>query len=204
MAAAAALNGKLTDVRKYPNSQSTASVSLEITSSVDFVNTAAKPSSLPATRDAPISTLEKTTPPVPVKVPTFTVLKGIAAPLENENIDTDVIISAKFLTSVKRTGFGKHLFHALRFSPHTGEKTDFVLNNAPYDKSSIIVCTGANFGCGSSREAAPWSLWVTNRMAYTLSLIFALTGKSLELNVSLHQALRKFLRIIASRMGYFL
>ncbi|KAF8525559.1 aconitase family-domain-containing protein [Hysterangium stoloniferum] len=158
MAAAAALNGKLTDVRKYPHSKSTGSISLEITNSADFVDRAANPTTLPATRDAPISISAKTTSPASVNVPKFTVLKGIAAPLEKENIDTDVIISVQFLTGIKRTGFGKHLFHALRFSPQTGEKTDFVLNNAPYDKSSIIVCTGANFGCGSSREAAPWSL----------------------------------------------
>jgi len=91
-------------------------------------------------------------------VPKFTVLKGVAAPLHMANVDTDMIIPKQFLKTLKRTGLGGALFHTLRTDPRTGKRTDFVLNREPYDHASILVCDGANFGCGSSREHAPWSL----------------------------------------------
>ena len=87
----------------------------------------------------------------------FTKLKGIAAPLPMMNIDTDMIIPKQFLKTIKRTGLGKNLFHELRYDLQGNVKNDFVLNWDPY-KSSCILITGDNFGCGSSREHAPWSL----------------------------------------------
>ena len=87
----------------------------------------------------------------------FTNLKGIAAPLPMMNIDTDMIIPKQFLKTIKRSGLGKNLFHELRYDLQGNVRNDFVLNWDPY-KSSLILITGANFGCGSSREHAPWSL----------------------------------------------
>lgn len=75
-----------------------------------------------------------------------------------ENVDTDMIIPKQFLKTLKRTGLGNGLFDTLRKDPKTGEPTDFVLNRKPFDKAVILVVTGPNFGCGSSREHAPWSL----------------------------------------------
>jgi 3-isopropylmalate dehydratase len=91
-------------------------------------------------------------------MPKFTVVKGIAAPLHMDNVDTDMIIPKQFLKTLKRTGLGGALFWTLRKDPRTGEPTEFVLNRQPYNRSSILVVTGPNFGCGSSREHAPWSL----------------------------------------------
>tara|TARA_B100001057_G_scaffold361592_1_gene364053 strand:- start:3 stop:608 length:606 start_codon:yes stop_codon:yes gene_type:complete len=87
----------------------------------------------------------------------FKIIKGIAAPLPMINIDTDMIIPKQFLKTIKRSGLGKNLFHELRYDLNGNLRNDFVLNWDPYKKSSILV-TGANFGCGSSREHAPWSL----------------------------------------------
>ena len=86
----------------------------------------------------------------------FTTLTGVAAPLPMVNVDTDKIIPARFLKTIKRTGLAKGLFAALRFDAE-GKPTDFVLNRKPYDKAEILVA-GENFGCGSSREHAPWAL----------------------------------------------
>ena len=87
----------------------------------------------------------------------FTKLKGIAAPLPMMNIDTDMIIPKQFLKTIKRSGLGKNLFHELRYDLQGNVKNDFVLNWDPY-KSACILIAGENFGCGSSREHAPWSL----------------------------------------------
>ena len=87
----------------------------------------------------------------------FTTLSGIAAPLPMINIDTDKIIPKQFLKTIKRSGLGKNLFHELRYDLQGNKKNDFVLNWDPY-KSAKILVTGQNFGCGSSREHAPWSL----------------------------------------------
>jgi 3-isopropylmalate/(R)-2-methylmalate dehydratase small subunit len=86
----------------------------------------------------------------------FTTLTAIAAPLPMVNVDTDKIIPARFLKTIKRTGLAKGLFAALRYDEE-GKATDFVLNRKPYDKAEILVA-GENFGCGSSREHAPWAL----------------------------------------------
>lgn len=87
----------------------------------------------------------------------FTQLSGIAAPLPITNVDTDMIIPKQFLKSIKRTGFGVNLFDEMRYTADGAEIADFVLNKAPYRNASILVA-GENFGCGSSREHAPWAL----------------------------------------------
>ena len=87
----------------------------------------------------------------------FTKLRGVAAPLNMINIDTDKLIPKQFLKTIKRTGLGKHLFNEMRFNEDGSEKQDFVLNQSAYREASIIVA-GDNFGCGSSREHAPWAL----------------------------------------------
>jgi 3-isopropylmalate/(R)-2-methylmalate dehydratase small subunit len=87
----------------------------------------------------------------------FTTLTGIAAPLPLANVDTDKIIPARFLKTIKRSGLGQHLFNTLRFRPDGTEREDFVLNQEPYRKSEILIAH-ENFGCGSSREHAPWAL----------------------------------------------
>ena len=90
--------------------------------------------------------------------PKFTTLKGIAAPMEKANVDTDAIIPKQFLKTIKRTGLGSALFHPMRYEEDGSENPDFVLNQEPYRHTKILVVTGANFGCGSSREHAPWAL----------------------------------------------
>ena len=87
----------------------------------------------------------------------FTVLSGIAAPMDMMNVDTDMIIPKLHLRTIKRTGLGKVVFDELRFNTDGSEKPDFVLNREPYRHASILVA-GDNFGCGSSREHAPWAL----------------------------------------------
>ena len=87
----------------------------------------------------------------------FTVLTGIAAPMPQANIDTDKIIPARFLKSIERSGFGKNLFANYRYMPDGSENPDFVLNQEPYRKAEVLIAF-ENFGCGSSREHAPWAL----------------------------------------------
>jgi 3-isopropylmalate/(R)-2-methylmalate dehydratase small subunit len=87
----------------------------------------------------------------------FTELTAIAAPLNLANVDTDKIIPARFLKTIKRSGLGVSLFSALRYNDDGSEKPDFVLNQPQYRKAEILVA-GENFGCGSSREHAPWAL----------------------------------------------
>ncbi len=87
----------------------------------------------------------------------FTTVTGVAAPLPAVNMDTDKIIPARFLKTIKRTGLGASLFNDLRFETDGGEKPEFVLNQAPYRDAKVLV-VGDNFGCGSSREHAPWAL----------------------------------------------
>lgn len=87
----------------------------------------------------------------------FTTLTGIAAPMAMINIDTDMIIPKQFLKTIKRTGLGENLFFEMRYDGKGGEIGDFVLNRPAYRGAQILVA-GANFGCGSSREHAPWAL----------------------------------------------
>ncbi len=87
----------------------------------------------------------------------FTNLKSIPSYLSLQNIDTDMIIPKQFLKTIKRTGLGKSLFYEMRYDENGQENKNFILNNEPYNKSKILL-TGKNFGCGSSREHAPWAL----------------------------------------------
>ena len=87
----------------------------------------------------------------------FNILKGIPANLPMINIDTDMIIPKQFLKTIKKTGLGKSLFFEMRYDDNGNKINGFVLNQEPYNSSSILL-TGKNFGCGSSREHAPWAL----------------------------------------------
>jgi 3-isopropylmalate dehydratase len=101
-------------------------------------------------------------------MPKFVNLKGIAAPMDIQNIDTDMIIPKQYLKTIKRTGLGYAAFAEIRYEnsvevaakgPEVGiEKEDFVLNQAPYRDNAVIIVAGDNFGCGSSREHAPWAI----------------------------------------------
>jgi len=87
----------------------------------------------------------------------FTTLTSVAAPMPVINVDTDMIIPKQFLKTIKRTGLGKSLFYEMRYNEDGSENTDFVLNKSAYRGANILVA-GDNFGCGSSREHAPWAL----------------------------------------------
>ena len=87
----------------------------------------------------------------------FTTLTAIAAPLPLANVDTDKIIPARFLKTIKRTGLGVHLFDTLRYDGEGRERPEFVLNTPPYREAEVLIAH-ENFGCGSSREHAPWAL----------------------------------------------
>ncbi|MGH6939930.1 3-isopropylmalate dehydratase small subunit [Hypericibacter sp.] len=87
----------------------------------------------------------------------FNKLEGVAAPLNMINVDTDMIIPKQFLKTIRRTGLGKALFDEMRYKQDGSENPDFVLNKPAYRQAQILV-TGENFGCGSSREHAPWAL----------------------------------------------
>ncbi|KAF8339217.1 aconitase [Cantharellus anzutake] len=163
MAAAAALTGKLTDVRIFLKKGSNLDqTKLKVTSAFDYLTDEVLPPPKPVPlSDSPANSTETDSVSVAATssaVPPFTIVKGVSAPLDIANVDTDMIIPKQFLKTLKRTGLGDALFHTLRKDPKTGEATEFVLNRSPYDKAVILVCTGPNFGCGSSREHAPWSL----------------------------------------------
>ncbi len=87
----------------------------------------------------------------------FTTLTGVAAPLPMMNVDTDMIIPKQFLKTILRSGLGKNLFDEMRYDSQGAEKPDFVLNRPAYRKAVVLIA-GGNFGCGSSREHAPWAL----------------------------------------------
>ena len=87
----------------------------------------------------------------------FNKVKGIPAYLQIVNIDTDMLIPKQFLKTIKRTGLGKNLFYEMRYDEKGIKNDQFILNQSPYDKSKILIA-GKNFGCGSSREHAPWAL----------------------------------------------
>ena len=87
----------------------------------------------------------------------FKTLTAIAAPLPIENVDTDAIIPKQFLTTIKRTGWRDELFYEMRYTVDGKKIEDFVLHTPPFDKAQILI-SGINFGCGSSREHAPWAL----------------------------------------------
>lgn len=87
----------------------------------------------------------------------FTKITAIAAPLAIDNIDTDMIIPKQFLTTIKRSGLGENLFYEMRYDENDVKQNDFILHRVPFDQAKILL-SGDNFGCGSSREHAPWAL----------------------------------------------
>jgi 3-isopropylmalate dehydratase large subunit/3-isopropylmalate dehydratase small subunit len=161
MAAAAAIVGKLADVRKIAENATPAKASpkLDITPLVEDVDS---DEDLDRIMDLPQdgSDVHAHGGPGPTTagLPKFTTLKGIAAPMEKANVDTDAIIPKQFLKTIKRTGLGGALFHPMRYKEDGSDNPDFVLNQEPYRHAKILVVTGVNFGCGSSREHAPWAL----------------------------------------------
>ncbi|KAL2206460.1 3-isopropylmalate dehydratase [Sarocladium strictum] len=170
MAAAAALAGKLADVRNLSQYTDSPHVAAQITpSGKAHVDERVEESAeeLEAIADQPEDSQPHTNTSAAAAaagsgdsagLPKFLSWKGIAAPLEKSNVDTDAIIPKQFLKTIKRTGLGSALFHAWRFNEDGSENSSFVLNQEPYRSAKILVCTGDNFGCGSSREHAPWAL----------------------------------------------
>lgn len=163
-AAACAIVGKLTDVRKLADANFTPRKASPQPTKVkphvdDRVET--DDADREMITDQPEDSFPSTNTTAPsssVGLPKFTTLKGIAAPLERANVDTDAIIPKQFLKTIKRTGLGTALFNDLRYNNDGSERPDFILNQDIYRKSKILVVTGPNFGCGSSREHAPWAL----------------------------------------------
>ena len=161
MAAAAAIVGKLADVRKLTEHNPTPSKvapKTELTPEISDIDT---DDDIERLLDLPEDNqphANSSTASSSGGQPKFTTLKGIAAPMERSNVDTDAIIPKQFLKTIKRTGLGSALFYALRFNEDGSEKPDFLLNKEPYRHAKILVVTGPNFGCGSSREHAPWAL----------------------------------------------
>ncbi|KAH7562954.1 aconitase family-domain-containing protein [Bipolaris maydis] len=165
MAAAAAIVGNLADVRKLAlqtPGQAKSSPKIKLDAHVEP----------PASRENSHKIMDQPTPEpqhttsntastggVPFGISMFKTLRGYAAPMDIANVDTDAIIPKQFLKTIKRSGLGNALFHAWRYEPGTDkENPSFVLNKEPYRSAKILVCTGPNFGCGSSREHAPWAL----------------------------------------------
>ncbi|KOS17957.1 3-isopropylmalate dehydratase [Escovopsis weberi] len=170
MAAAAAIVGKLADVRKLysytasphiqagvaPSSTTTATEEAHVDERVDDSDEREAIADQPQDQQPHTNTLAARD--ASGGMAKFLTLKGVAAPMDQSNVDTDALIPKQFLKTIKRTGLGGALFHALRFNQDGSENPSFVLNRDPYRRSKILVCTGPNFGCGSSREHAPWAL----------------------------------------------
>lgn len=169
MAAAAAIVGKLADVRKLSQYSASPHVEAQITpAGKPHVDERVEDSA--GEREAIADQPEDSEPHTNTSaaaaagssggagLPKFLSLKGIAAPLDKANVDTDAIIPKQFLKTIKRTGLGSAAFHAWRYNEDGSENPSFVLNQEPYRHANIMVCTGPNFGCGSSREHAPWAL----------------------------------------------
>ncbi|GAB7345128.1 hypothetical protein MBLNU457_3523t1 [Dothideomycetes sp. NU457] len=160
-AAACALIGKLADVRNVDNLQQVHGKK----SHVELEPQVADPESdlgleeiMDLDETSQGNTVQSGAPASSAGMPPFTQLKGIAAPMDRSNVDTDALIPKQFLKTIKRSGLGKALFYAWRFNEDGSEIKDFVLNKEPYRSSKILVVSGDNFGCGSSREHAPWAL----------------------------------------------
>lgn len=166
MAAAAAIKGYLTDVREFlddataPPTEKTSSPAVAV--GEDEIDEEDKVDDLPeqsagATR--PKNDEASGPKAASTGMPEFKVLKGTAAPMELTNVDTDLIIPKQFLKTIKRTGLKAGLFYEIAYKAGTEEEDpDFILNKEPWRHSKILACSGANFGCGSSREHAPWAL----------------------------------------------
>ena len=161
MAAAAAIIGRLADVRNLSD-ESVSSVRAHPKMQLDpEIPDLATDDDLERILDLPEDGLplaDSATTSPSGGLAKFTTIRGIAAPMERSNVDTDAIIPKQFLKTIKRTGLGTALFYDLRYNEDGSEKADFVLNTEPYRHAKILVVTGPNFGCGSSREHAPWAL----------------------------------------------
>jgi len=163
MAAAAAIVGNLADVRKLaPPSMAAAkgSPKIELDAHMEDISS---DEDLDRIMDLPVDPVSHppstSTKGVSAGMPKFETLRGYAAPMDIANVDTDAIIPKQFLKTIKRSGLGSALFHAWRYETGTNkDDASFILNQEPYRNSKILVCTGPNFGCGSSREHAPWAL----------------------------------------------
>ena len=168
MAAAAALIGKLADIRKVASaahvSPAKASPKVEVSDeAAPAVDEIVTDEDFDRILDLPEDAANtagdaNATGSGALGMPPFTSLKGIAAPLDRSNVDTDAIIPKQFLKTIKRSGLSSGLFHGWRFDSSGAEDTSFVLNKEPYRHAKVLVVTGPNFGCGSSREHAPWAL----------------------------------------------
>jgi 3-isopropylmalate dehydratase len=168
MAAAAAIVGKLADVRQLTEYKSSPHIHAAVNPTAHSApakideRVEEDAAEKEAIADQPEDNAPHTNTSTPhtgsAGLPKFTVLKGIAAPLDRSNVDTDAIIPKQFLKTIKRTGLGTALFHALRYNADGTDNPDFVLNTEPYRSAKVLVVTGPNFGCGSSREHAPWAL----------------------------------------------
>ncbi|GAB7363686.1 hypothetical protein MBLNU230_g4254t1 [Neophaeotheca triangularis] len=166
MAAACALVGKLADVRSLagyetalPSAKSGPNNNLESPPQVDDPESDVDLDNiLDMDESSQGNTVKTSAPSSSAGMPKFTQLRGIAAPMDRSNVDTDAIIPKQFLKTIKRSGLGSALFHGWRYNADGSPDPNFVLNQDPYTHSKILVCGGPNFGCGSSREHAPWAL----------------------------------------------
>jgi len=165
MAAAASLVGKLADVRNLAEYEKAIPSGKKAGRDIQPPPQVDDPESdvdldniLDMDESSQGNSVQTKAPSTSTGMPKFTQLKGIAAPMDRSNVDTDAIIPKQFLKTIKRAGLAKGLFYALRFNKDGSLNEDFVLNQEPYTKAKILVVTGPNFGCGSSREHAPWAL----------------------------------------------
>lgn len=170
MAAAAAIAGKFTDIRElHYLFNNTPAVTIEVEQEEEAIEKPKKfakgqyvlTQTVSDDEEESLKTSASSSKEKAIGLAPFEVVTGIAAPLKKANVDTDAIIPKQFLKTIKRTGLRDGLFYESRFtkdSEGNDIETDFVLNVSPWDKASILVVSGHNFGCGSSREHAPWAL----------------------------------------------
>jgi 3-isopropylmalate dehydratase len=169
MAAAAGIVGKLADVRKLTEYKASphveafrapvASSTPVVDESVETGDALAKDKLGDQPEDSSLGARDiVSTAAGSQGLPKFLVHRGIAAPMDRTNVDTDAIIPKQFLKTIKRTGLGSALFNDWRYHPDGSPNPEFLLNQQPYTKAKTLVVTGPNFGCGSSREHAPWAL----------------------------------------------
>lgn len=207
MAAAAAMVGKLADVRNLARepaapAKQTQTIAWAPETDLDSDDDIERLLDLP--EDIQIGSAKNSAAASGGQTP-FKTVKGIAAPLDQSNVDTDAIIPKQFLKTIKRTGLGTALFYELRYNEDGNENTDFILNQEPYRQSKILVVAGPNFGCGSSREHAPWSIkdfGITCIIASSYAEIFfnnAMKNGLLPITISDHDTLAAVL--IEARAG---
>lgn len=169
MAAAAAITGHFTDIREWKyNTSDEPAVQIDSGEDQELQDAVYEHEKTPlaetkAREDDRLKDIPQNAAPASsggAGMDKFGVLTGITAPLDKANVDTDAIIPKQFLKTIKRTGLKKGLFYELRFRQENGKdvETDFCLNVEPYRKAEVLLVTGDNFGCGSSREHAPWAL----------------------------------------------